>query len=114
MKITKRQLRRIIKEEKQKLLKEQYESGAARADREFAAVRSGERQAMPSKKEAEEFLNDILASLRQTASSNSDAKKAAAAEVLLTIMMDGYDPEGAFNDMFPNGFAAFREEFGVY
>ena len=113
MKVTKRQLRRIIKEEKQKLLKE-YESGAARADREFADVRSGERQAMPSKKEAEELLDAILADLRQNASSNSDAKKAAAAEVLLTIMMDGYDPEGAFNDMFPDGLKAFREEYGVY
>tara|TARA_E500000331_G_scaffold356954_1_gene416918 strand:+ start:710 stop:1051 length:342 start_codon:yes stop_codon:yes gene_type:complete len=113
MKITKRQLRSIIKEEKQKLLKE-YESGAARADREFADVRSGKRQPLPSKQEAMEVLNAILSDIRQNASSNSDAKKAAAAEVLLTVIMDGYDPEGAFGDMFPNGLKAFREEYGIY
>ncbi len=43
MRITKSQLQRVIREAIEE------ESGAARADREFAQVRSGERMAMPDK-----------------------------------------------------------------
>ena len=91
MKITKSQLQQVIRE----AINEEMGGG------------------IPDKAAAEELLDDILSDLRQNAASPEDAKKAAAAEALLTVMMGGPDAEGVLRDMFPDGMEAFREEYGV-
>ena len=97
MKITKSQLQRVIRE----AIKEEYrESGAARADREFAQVRSGERLPMPEKAEIEEVLDDVLQDIRKNAMSDHIAKQGARAEVLLSMLMGGRFAAEQYKEMF--------------
>jgi len=75
MRITKRQLRRIIKEEIGYQQKMTYERGAP----------------MPSPGEASMRLSDVLQDIRKTAADDRVAKLGAEAEVLLTIIERGPD-----------------------
>jgi len=101
MRITKSQLQQVIRE----VLDEEmgdygYESGAARADREFSQVVSGERLAMPDKEEIEEVLDDVLQDIRKHATSDAIAKQGARAEVLLSMLMGGRYAQEQYKDMF--------------
>ena len=96
MKITKSQLQEVIKE----TIQEVYESGAARADREFSQVVSGERLAMPDKEEIEKVLDDVLRDIRKHATSDAIAKQGARAEVLLSMLMGGRYAAEMYKEMF--------------
>lgn len=105
MRITKSQLQRVIRE----AIKE--ESGAARADREFAQVRSGERLPMPEKAEIEEVLDDVLQDIRKNAMSDDIAKQGARAEVLLSMLMGGRYAAEMYKDMFGDrGLKGYMED----
>ena len=73
MKITKKQLRKLIKEEIGYQQKMTYERGAP----------------MPSAEEASMRLSDVLQDIRKTATDNRVAKLGAEAEMLLTIIERG-------------------------
>ena len=73
MKISKQQLRQIIKEEIGYHQKMTYERGAP----------------MPSAKEASMRLSDVLQDIRKTAADDRVAKLGAEAEMLLTIIERG-------------------------
>ncbi len=105
MRITKSQLQRVIRE----AIKE--ESGAARADREFAQVRSGERLPMPEKAEIEEVLDDVLQNIRKNALSDDIAKQGARAEVLLSMLMGGRYAAEQYKEMFgERGLKGYMED----
>ena len=107
MRITKSQLQQVIKE----AIEEEYESGAARADREFSQVIRGERLAMPDKEEIEKVLDDVLQDIRKNAMSDSIAKQGARAEVLLSMLMGGRYAAEMYKDMFGDrGLKGYMED----
>ena len=109
MKITKEQLQQVIRE----AIDEEYgyESGAARADREFSQVVRGERLAMPDKAEIEEVLDDVLQNIRKNAMDDHIAKQGARAEVLLSMLMGSPQAAGMYKDMFGDrGLKGYMED----
>ena len=112
MRITKSQLQQVIKEALDEEMGDYgYESGAARADREFSQVVSGERMAMPDKAEIEEVLDDVLQNIRKNAMDDHIAKQGARAEVLLAMLMGSPQAAGMYKDMFGDrGLKGYMED----
>ena len=112
MRITKSQLQQVIREALDEEMGDYgYESGAARADREFSQVVRGERLAMPDKEEIKRVLNDVLEDIRQHATSNHIAKQGARAEVLLSMLMGGRYAQEQYKDMFgERGLKGYMED----
>ena len=107
MRITKSQLQQVIRE----AIEEEYESGAARADREFSQVIRGERLAMPDKEEIEKVLDDVLQNIRKNAMSDHIAKQGARAEVLLSMLMGSPQAAEMYKDMFgERGLKGYMED----
>ena len=110
MRITKSQLQQVIRE----AIEEEYESGAARADREMYLDRMGrsdEYKTMPSKAEIEEVLDDVLQNIRKNAMSDHIAKQGARAEVLLSMLMGGRYAEEQYKEMFgERGLKGYMED----
>jgi len=112
MRITKSQLQQVIKEALDEEMGDYgYESGAARADREFSQVVRGERLAMPDKAEIEEVLDDVLQNIRKNAMDDHIAKQGARAEVLLSMLMGSPQAAGMYKDMFgERGLKGYMED----
>lgn len=112
MRITKSQLQQVIREALDEEMGDYgYESGAARADRDFSQVVSGERLAMPDKAEIEEVLDDVLQNIRKNALSDDIAKQGARAEVLLSMLMGTPQAAGMYKDMFgERGLKGYMED----
>ena len=112
MRITKSQLQQVIREALDEEMGDYgYESGAARADREFSQVVRGERLAMPDKAEIEEVLDDVLQNIRKNAMDDHIAKQGARAEVLLSMLMGSPQAAGMYKDMFgERGLKGYMED----
>ena len=112
MRITKSQLQQVIREALDEEMGDYgYESGAARADREFSQVVRGERLAMPDKAEIEEVLDDVLQNIRKNAMDDHIAKQGARAEVLLAMLMGSPQAAGMYKDMFgERGLKGYMED----